>query len=209
MIYPDGVSDYQVWPQCQVDHLWIYDKLILARKLGHCAGPAGLPPPTSDWYVVRPTTNLRMMSRGARVVWLTQGQDSDQLVPDGYFWSQRFHGPHWSIDYHWGQPVLAVQGFRDDPLRLDRFSSWQRVNVDFELPDCLQNIAQQYEWFNVEAIGSHVIEVHLRYNDDWQGVEGNAIYPVWRDWPTQPPPCPSAVWMPNECGDRLGFWAVP
>jgi hypothetical protein len=64
------ISDKDVWESCPRDYLWIYDKLILAKKLNYSAGPAGLPVPEPNWYIIRPITNLRMMSRGARKIWL-------------------------------------------------------------------------------------------------------------------------------------------
>jgi hypothetical protein len=35
------IDDKDVWATCPTEYLWIYDKLILARKNGYLAGPAG------------------------------------------------------------------------------------------------------------------------------------------------------------------------
>jgi hypothetical protein len=143
-----------------------------------------------------------MMGRGASRVWLEQGDDHS--VPDGYFWSEVLEGPHLSVDYHWGQQHLTVQGFRDDPLRLDRFSRWCRVDLDRPLPAMLHDLKYYQQWINVEYIGDQVIEVHLRYNDDFANHDADEIIPVWRDQPmAQPPDC---TWYPSAAGDRLGFW---
>jgi hypothetical protein len=104
-----------------------------------------------------------------------------------------FRGRHLSFDYHYGQQVLAVEGFRKNE-RLDRFSRWEKVDDQYELPDILKPIALKYEWLNIETIGDRIIEVHLRYNDDFANHNANVIVPVWRE-----------EFYPSECGDRIGF----
>ena len=196
------IDDKDVWAQCPVDYLWIYDKLILARKLGYQAAPAGIPVPQPGWYIVRPITNIRMMSRGAKKLWLTPA-DTDS-VPDGSFWSECFEGRHTSVDFHWGKQHLAVEGFRDDADRLDRFCRWQKITDTVTFPLVLQDLGQIAEWVNVEYVDNHIIEIHLRYNDDFSNHAGNIIYPVWRDRPFPQPP--GTHWYNSPGGDRVGFW---
>jgi hypothetical protein len=196
------IDDKDVWPHCPVDYLWIYDKLILARKLGYLAAPAGIAVPHPGWYIVRPITNVRMMSRGASREWLTP-KDTD-LVPDGSFWSECFEGRHTSVDFYYGTQHLAVEGFRHDTNRLDRFSSWQRIQQHYKFPQVLGNLWQLTPWVNVEYVGDKIIEVHLRWNDDFSNHNSDVIYPVWRDDP-MPQPI-NTSWHENVSGDRLGFW---
>jgi hypothetical protein len=183
------VSDVDVFDTIDVDDLWCVDKLILSKKLGYKCGPAGMPPPVPGNYIVRPIVNLKMMSVGATVQYL----DSDS-IPDGYFWCEIFTGRHLSFDYEWGEQGLAVEGFRDDPKRLDRFSRWTKVDEVFELPKVLQDVADKYQWFNIEVIGNSIIEVHFRYNDDFANHNANTIIPVWTE-----------DFYPSPAGDRLGF----
>lgn len=195
------IDDKDVWAQCPVDYLWIYDKLILARKLGYSAGPAGIPVPTADWYIVRPITNIRMMSRGAKRMWLTP--DDTDLVPDGYFWSEWFQGRHTSVDFHHGVQVLAVEGFRDSE-RLDRFSRWCKITDQYPFPPVLGNLWQETPWVNVEYVDGKIIEVHLRWNDDFSNHSADVIYPVWRDVMYRQPT--GTRWYASPSGDRLGLW---
>jgi hypothetical protein len=196
------ISDRDVYNSCPAQWLWVYDKLIVARRQGISAAPAGISVPAAGEYIVRPITNIRMMGRGAQRLWLEPGDDHS--VPDGYFWSETLTGPHVSVDYHWGQQGLTVQGFRDDAYRLDRFSRWCRVDRDRPLPAMLHDLKYYQEWINVEYIGDRVIEVHLRYNDDFANHDADEIIPVWRDQPqSQPQHC---TWYPSAAGDRLGFW---
>jgi hypothetical protein len=182
------IDDVDVFDSIAPDDLWCVDKLILSKKLGYVCGPAGVVPPPGK-YIVRPIMNLRMMSVGARI----QCLDSDS-ISDGYFWCELFAGRHLSFDYHWGKQTLAVEGFRTDPDRLDRFSHWTRLDQDFKLPEILQTVADRYEWFNVEVIGDRVIEVHFRYNDDFANHDATTIIPVWSD-----------EFYSSPAGDRIGF----
>jgi len=183
------IGDIDVFDSISSDDLWCVDKLILSKKLGYKCGPAGIPPSVPGQYIVRPIVNLKMMGVGATIKYL----DSDS-IPDGYFWCEMFTGRHLSFDYHWGKQTLAVEGFRSDTNRLDRFSRWTRVVDMFVLPEVLQNVADRYAWFNVEVIGDKVIEVHFRYNDDFANHNANTIIPVWQE-----------EFYPSPAGDRLGF----
>ena len=184
------LSDYDVFDSIAIDDLWCMDKLILSKKLGYTCGPAGMVPVVPSEYVVRPIMNLRSMSIGATIQYL----DSD-TIPDGYFWCEMFTGRHLSFDYHWGKQTLAVEGFRTDTRRLDRFNRWTKIDDSFALPEILQTVADRYEWFNVEVIGNNVIEVHFRYNPNFVNHNANTIIPVWRD----------EFYPSYNSGDRLGF----
>lgn len=198
------INDCEVWVQCPTEYLWVYDKLILARKNGYLAGPAGVAVPHPSWYIVRPITNIRMMSRGASKQWLTPA-DTDS-VPDGYFWCECFEGRHTSVDFHHGVQTLAVEGFRYNPTRLDRFCQWNRISDRIPFPTVLGELHRLTPWVNVEYVDGKMIEVHLRWNDDFSNHSGNTIYPVWRDVPYTAPP--NATWYDSPSGDRLGFWVT-
>jgi hypothetical protein len=194
------INDSDVWTSCPTEHLWIYDKLILAKKLGYSAGPAGICVPTANWYVVRPITNCRMMGRGAYKSWLVPELDN---IPDGYFWCEWFNGRHITIDYNFGQQGLTAEGIKFAGF-VNKFYSWQKIEYPYKLPECLQNIANTSKWLNIELIGDKIIEVHLRYNDDFIGHSGNTIWPVWKDQNQVQPP--NTKFIENSCGLRLGFW---
>jgi hypothetical protein len=196
------INDSDVWGSCPSDWLWVYDKLIVARKQNIIAGPAGVSVPAAGFYIVRPITNIRMMGRGAKKCWLEPGDDIK--VPDGYFWSEVLTGDHISVDYHWGQPVLTVQGFKDDPDRFDRFNRWIKVNDTFTIPNWLTGLGQIQEWVNVEYIDGKAIEVHIRYNDDFANHTASEIIPRWVGQDITPPLGWS--WYESPSQDRLGFW---
>jgi hypothetical protein len=194
------MNDSDVWKFVDADDLWIFDKLILSKKLGYDCGPAGVLPKREGRYIVRPCVNYRMMGVGAKFMHLNT---NDDIIPDGHFWCEIFEGPHLSFDYHYGQQVLAVQGFREDE-NLSRFLFWKRVQQKFNIPPLFQSIAQKYEWLNIEVIGDKVIEVHLRENDDFKGHDGNIVVPIWTNDVidvTKQIHC-------EPCRDRIGFYVI-
>lgn len=186
--------DKEFWESyIDIDDLWVYDKLILSKKLGYYCGPAGTLPEKEDYYIVKPCVNFRGISRGASVQLLSP-KHSDS-VPDGYFWCERFTGKHISIDYTHGKQVLAVEAFKEDEDRLDRFTAWRKINnFNFMLPNILEPIAKKYERLNIEAIGGNVIDVHLRHNPNFVGHDGDVIIPIWKD-----------EFFNAPYGDRIGF----
>ena len=58
------------WNSIHPKDLWIYNKLILNRLLGHLCGPTGVPVPYSGYYIVRPSINLLGMGRFSRKEWI-------------------------------------------------------------------------------------------------------------------------------------------
>jgi len=166
------------WLKCNIEDLWIFDKLILAKKLGYVCGPAGVSVPNPDNYIVRPVINIPGMGRGAQILWIDN--DTDHL-PSGHFWCEIFNGDHISIDYVDNLPALAVQGFRDNPNDpLYKFSKWQKIDSRITIPPILHTLKGKYKHINVEYIGGKVIEIHLRHNPDfiWNNT---VVYPVWQD----------------------------
>lgn len=195
------MDDKDFWHTTDPDDLWLFDKLILSKKLGYVCGPAGVAPPKPATYIVRPCVNYRMMSKGAKFMHLSPDMHND--VPDGYFWCEIFAGRHLSFDYHFGQQTLAVEGFRDDPARLDRFCMWKKTNDTYVLPIVIEDIAKKYEWVNIEVVGGKIIEVHLRFNDDFANHNSDTIIPVWSDQVL--PQLENTRWYNSPCGERLGF----
>ena len=182
------VYDSDVWHTLNPEDAWVYDKLVLSRRLGYLCGPAGVAVPHTARYIVRPAVNYRGMGLGASIELLAQDTDT---IPDGYFWCEVFAGRHLSFDYNRGTQCLAVEGVQDGT---QRFMSWRKVPDTFQLPDFLQAIANKYPEFNCETIGGKIIEVHLRGNPDFVGHNSTEIVPIWRE-----------NFLARPDGDRIGF----
>lgn len=188
------MDDCDVWKFIDSEDIWIYDKLILSKRLGYLCGPAGVAPEHSGNYIVRPISNYRMMGRGSSIMNIESGKD---IIPDGYFWCEVFSGRHLTFDYNYGVQKLAVEGFKNSN-RTDRFTSWKKVSDRFELPAILKPIAEKYEWLNIEVIDNKIIEVHLRFNDDFVGHNADEIFPIWKE-----------NFYNSPCEDRVGFLLNP
>jgi hypothetical protein len=87
--------DVEAFLKTKNEDLWIYDKLILCKKLGYICGPKGQPVPEPGEYVVKPIVNMMGMGLGAKKVFI---QDSTEHLEDGFFWCEIFKGRHLSVD---------------------------------------------------------------------------------------------------------------
>ena len=196
----DIIGDPDVWPTLEWKHLWVYDKLILSKRLGYTCGPAGISVPEPAEYVVRPITNLESMSVGARLQWL---EPKDNIEP-GYFWCEKLTGEHITVDYNYGEQSTTVKGYPRKG-RLDRFDKWELIDRQIPFPKKLDDLHEK-EWVNIEMIGGNIIEVHFRYNDDFRNHNGKVIYPVWKD--EELPQPEGSMWYDSPCKDRLGHWVI-
>jgi hypothetical protein len=193
-------NDYDMWSIADHDHLWVFDKLIVAKKAGHVCGPRGMPVPKPDFYMVRPISNFEGMGIGARKVWLDFC--TLELHP-GEFWCEFFTGDHISVDYHLYKPVLTVKGIPHPIAPHSKFIKWEKLETSIPQPAMLGKIPLFYKTINCEFIGGKLIEIHLRGNPDF--VYGNNIaIPVWEGEEINPPQ--SMRFVEAEDTNRLGFY---
>lgn len=190
------------WLATDPHDLWIFDKLILSRRLGYICGPAGVDVPHDGFYIVRPAVNCIGLGLGAYEQWLTVKGLTDHLSP-GTFWCEMFEGDHISVDYEWGQQILAVQGFKPGNT-FTRWDRWVKVNHRMPVPKLLQPLTRKYHWMNCEYIGGKLIEVHLRRNPDFD-YDNDEFIPVWQGQDTTPPAGYRYVECP-ELHKRIGAW---
>jgi len=176
-------TDFSVWPTIEPDHLWIFDKLIVARKAGHICGPRGMDVPKPGFYMVRPVVNFYGMGIGAKKIFIEKSTES---IENGYFWCEYFEGEHLSIDYRGVNPVLSVAGKKDIENPYQKFIHWQKVGHHIALPQMLVRICLLYEVINCEFIGGKLIEIHLRGNADFSH-DNTEMIPVWRGESTSHP----------------------
>lgn len=191
--------DHEVWSSLPVDDLWIYDKLILSKKLGHVCGPASISVPVPGLYVIRPITNLMGMGRGASLEYIEC--TTDHISP-GYFWQQHFVGRHLSIDYHNGIQVRCTEGFRQ-PGELIQFERWTIVDDIPTIPICVNEIISRYEYVNVEMVDGCIIEVHLRGNPDFFDNPYELI-PVWKGQEADQKD--GLIYTEEKDSDRIGYY---
>lgn len=178
-------DDIDAWVNCDLEDIWVFNKLEVARRLGYLCGPTGVEVPGPNTYIVRPCINLMGMSRGATFKFIED--KTDEVVPIGHFWCEIFQGRHLSIDYYKGKQVLAVEGFRPKGEELYKYCLWEKVKTSIPLPKICQSLTDKYEFINVEFVDEKPIEIHLRQNPDFTNNKASAIIPVWDDEGTEHP----------------------
>jgi hypothetical protein len=157
-------TEEDAWNIVSPYDMWVLDKLILSKMRGYVCGPVGMDVPKPGWYIVRPCVNMKGLGLGAEKKWLDGNTDH---LPHGYFWCEFFEGRHLSVDYYCGSQVLAVEGFKSNDT-FTRWDKWVKVDDKIPLPYRLSGIAVNYKEINCEYIGDKLIEVHLRWNPDFQ-----------------------------------------
>lgn len=167
--------DVAGWQTLHPADYWLYDKLILSRKLGYVCGPSGMDVPQSDIYCVRPIMNMHGMGINARFEHLNK--DTNHLHP-GEFWCEMFYGEHISVDYLNKTPILTVRGEREVSAPVYQWKRWTKIKHCFDYPEILNELQGDYPMVNCEFIAGHLIEVHLRHNPDFNYKNKEAI-PVW------------------------------
>lgn len=163
------------WKVCEPEDLWIFDKLILSKKLGYNCAPKGIPVSKSGNYIIRPCVNLMGMGEGAYTEYLESSTDH---LNTGTFWCELFDGDHFSVDFYKGNVVLCVKGTKDS-ADFTKFTKWEKCHKDFKIPEQLEHIVKKYDYVNIEFIGNKVIELHLRHNPDFSWHLSDVIIPVW------------------------------
>lgn len=166
---------FDEYSQIHQDDLWVYNKLILSRKLGYTCGPSGVPVPKSDFFIVRPCMNFMGMGRFARIEYL---KDTTEHLHPGEFWCEIFQGDHLSVDYHKKEPILTVRGIQNHEKALYKWEKWEKVEKTIKYPSILEELKEEYDYVNCEFIGKKLIEVHFRQNPDFR--YGNTVaIPIW------------------------------
>ena len=169
------------WNNCHIDDLWIFDKLILSKRLGYICGPPYSIVPSPGNYIIRPIMNTHGMSKGASIEYI---KDKTEHIPPAHFWCEIFEGRHLSIDYKHGNQVLCVEGFRKPDAPLYRWNKW--IHTDDVIPFPLSGMLKgDYEYVNCEFIGDKLIEVHLRSNPNFD-VNTPSLEVIWDDDDREP-----------------------
>lgn len=176
---PDNVriptEDGDAW-QWFPRHRWVYDKLRIAESQDFPCGPHGLEPPGFPVFS-KPVFNMRGMGIGSRVIRTMREYKANQKP--GHIWMPLLEGEHVSTD-------VAVVGGTPQWQRhaigkaLDggMFDYWvvlaeQRPDIEAYLAAWIRLHMPGYNgMMNFETIGAKIIEVHLRFADQWPDLYG-------------------------------------
>jgi hypothetical protein len=160
-------------------HHWVYNKLLIAETQGIPCAPHGVTPTIFPVFS-KPLINLRGMGAGSRV--LANLQEYEEHESGGHFWMTLLTGDHVSSD------IAVVDGtalwFRHAqgiPSGAGTFDFWiiaaeRAVDLERYCGTWLARNLRGYSGMvNLETIGGRIIEVHLRFSDQWPDLYG-------RDW---------------------------
>jgi hypothetical protein len=196
------LDDLEVWDIVDQEDLWVFDKLILSRRLGYVCGPKGVYVPKPGKYIVRPCVNLLGMGRGAKLIYFRD--QTEYNMGDGTFWCEVFKGRHLTIDYINGKKVLCVEGIKRSSDDMQRWKIWKKVNERIVLPKIISDLKNKYKYLNVEMIDGKVIEVHFRLNPDFHNHKSDYVIPVYIDEDIKPGRNQEFIFDAEN--DRLGFY---
>lgn len=187
------------WKNCKKEDLWIFDKLILSKKLNYNCGPKGVDVNIPSEYIIRPCVNIMGMGEGA---YFEKLENSTDHIKTGHFWCEKFEGRHLSVDYHKGKQILCVEGSKEE-TELQKWKKWTKVNDKIDFPEIIIDFKEKYHTINVEYIDGNIIEIHLRGNPDFQGHNSDFVIPVWNDDKIK---TNQYDFIENKDGERLGFY---
>ncbi len=170
---PTEDADAWAW---QPRHRWVYDKLAVAQSQGIDAAPHGVEPP---FYPVfsKPIVNLRGMGIDSRVI--ASPAEYRMAMTPGHFWMELLTGEHVSSDAAvvdgapvWWRHAVGITG------RGGTFDHWiveadHRPGLERYCGGWITRHLPGYTGMvNLESIGGGIIEVHLRFADQWPDLYG-------------------------------------
>jgi hypothetical protein len=171
---PTEDSDAWAW---NPDHRWVYDKLTIATRQGLEAAPHGVAP-TSFPVFSKPIYNLKGMGVGSRT--LHSPADYEAAYRPGHMWMPLLEGDHISSD------AAVVDGVpcwwrhaRGFPAEDGAFDYWEVASGQETMIEewaggwCRRHLAGYTGMVNLETIGGKIIEVHLRFADQWPDLYGS------------------------------------
>jgi len=155
---------------------WIYDKLAVAESQGLRCAPHGIEP---DAYPVfsKPIYNMRGMGAGSGV--LRSAREYRHRQRPGHMWMEKLEGEHVSTDCAVVQgEVRWMRHAVGAPLEGGMFDHWTvlaegRPAVESWLERWVEEHMGGYTgMLNFETIGARIIEVHMRFADQWPDLYG-------------------------------------
>ncbi len=176
---PEGVNvpteDGDAW-QWFPKHRWVYNKLSVAESQGFVCGPHGIEPPSFPVFS-KPVFNLRGMGTGSRP--LRSLREYKAAQRPGHAWMPILEGEHISTDIavvdgqaKWWRHTFGA------PLEGGMFDHWvvlaeARPEIEQYGGDWIARHLSDYTGMvNFETIGARIIEVHLRFADQWPDLYG-------------------------------------
>lgn len=155
---------------------WVYDKLAIAESQGVRCAPHGIDPDAFPVFS-KPIYNMRGMGAGSGL--LRTLKEYKHRQRPGHMWMECFEGEHVSTDCAIVDGHIAWQRHAvGTPLEGGMFDHWTvlaegRPAVEDYLADWVEQYMAGYTgMLNFETIGARIIEVHMRFADQWPDLYG-------------------------------------
>ena len=161
---------------------WVYNKLLVAESQGLLCAPHGVTPRNFPVFS-KPIINLRGMGASSRTI--ASLADYERHETAGHFWMTLLVGEHVSSDIAITNGTAVwfrhAQGI---PAGAGTFDYWtirgrgRDPDSKRTAPPGLPAILRATPgWSNLETIGGRIIEVHLRFTDQWPDLYGAGWLP--------------------------------
>ncbi len=171
-IATDDADGYQWNPA----HRWVYNKLLIAESQGLECAPHGVDPPHYPVFS-KPIFNLDGMGVGS--LRLSSAEDYALAHQPGHMWMTLLQGQHVSSDVavvdgqmRW---IRHVVGLAKEGGTFDYWTVEARSLPELE-SYCAGWIESRMAGYtgmmNIESIDNRIIEVHLRFADQWPDLYG-------------------------------------
>lgn len=169
----DDPDCWQLFPA----HRWVYDKLRIAWTQNLDAGPHGVMPEAFPVFS-KPIVNLKGMGIGSRTI--TSAAGMEHHYQPGHMWMPLLAGDHVSSDCAvrdgrmvWCRQATGVP-WADGMFRHWTVHARSAPALDASLGNWVARHMQGYTgMMNFETIGGTIIEVHLRFADQWCDLYGD------------------------------------
>ena len=168
----EDADSYRLFPQQR----WIYNKLLVAELQNMDCGLHGLAPESFPVFS-KPVYNMRGMGAGSRV--LRNPREYQLNQKPGHMWMPLLKGEHVSSDAavvdgepRWWRHVIGKA------IDEGMFDYWTvlaeaRPEIESYCGDWLRARLRDYTGMvNFETIDARIIEVHLRFSDQWPDLYG-------------------------------------
>jgi hypothetical protein len=172
LIPTEDCDAYQWYPK----YRFVYNKMYVAESQGLNCGPHGLEPKVYPVFS-KPIYNMRGMGAGSRKI-----KDRETYLAKqrpGHMWSELLAGEHVSTDVavvngqaKWWRHTTGI------PLKGGTFDYWTveagaRSGLESYCGAWIQsNLTDYTGMINLETIDKKIIEVHLRFADQWPDLYG-------------------------------------
>ncbi|MBV9523714.1 MAG: hypothetical protein JO010_13020, partial [Alphaproteobacteria bacterium] len=169
------IDDATAW-DAHPEFRHIYNKLFICDSQGLPNGPHGTTPPVFPVFS-KPIYNMRGMGTGSRII--ASAEDYEMALQPGHLWMPLLEGAHVSTDMAlaegeivWNRHTTGIAGgegtfdywtihAEPQPEIEARCGAWVR-----------EHLAGYTGMLNLETIGGAIIEVHLRFADQWPDLYG-------------------------------------